>query len=67
MPKCRTDNDVAIRLPFAGGTDFEVDACIYKETERYENVTVIISKCEKCGHIDISWVRQPNTKQVEVE
>lgn len=67
MSKCGTDNKVAIRLPFVSGEEFEVDECIYKEVERYENVTVIISKCEKCGHIDISWVRQPNTKPVEVE
>lgn len=32
----------------------EADPCIYKEIERYENVTIIINWCTKCGHIDIS-------------
>ena len=43
----------------------EADPCIYKEIERYENVTIIINRCTKCGHIDISWLRQENTRKVE--
>ena len=39
----------------------ELDPCIYEEIERYENVTVVISKCKRCGHIDISWERPKNT------
>ncbi len=42
----------------------ELDPCIYEEIERYCNVTVIISRCKKCGNIDISWKRQENTEVV---
>lgn len=42
----------------------ELDPCVYKEKERYINATVVVSECEKCGHIDISWFAQPNTEQL---
>lgn len=42
----------------------ELEPCLYEEVERYENVTVVISKCVHCGKIDISWVRQDNTRKV---
>lgn len=44
-----------------------VSPCVYDEIERYENVTVIISKCKKCGEIDIAWKKQENTKKVSVD
>lgn len=44
-----------------------VDPCVYKEVEAYKNVTVIISKCIHCGEIDISWKRQEDTEEIEVE
>lgn len=43
----------------------ELDPCIYEEIERYCNVTVIISKCKKCGKVDISWERQEDTEEVD--
>lgn len=39
----------------------ELDPCIYEPIEEYGNVTVTISRCTKCGHIDISWRRQEDT------
>ncbi len=42
----------------------ELDPCIYEDIEKYENVTVIISRCTKCGKIEIGWKRQPNTRQI---
>ena len=45
----------------------EVDPCVYEEIERYENVTVVISKCKRCGHTYISWFRQKNTRKVTEE
>ena len=29
----------------------ELDPCIYEDIEMYTNVTVVISRCKKCGHI----------------
>ena len=42
----------------------ELDPCIYEELARYANVTVIISKCKKCGKIDISWEKQDDTEEI---
>lgn len=39
----------------------ELDPCIYEPVEEYGNVTVTISRCVNCGHIDISWRRQEDT------
>lgn len=61
IPKCSFGDGVKI-LPDG---KHELDPCIYEEIERYCNVTVIISKCKKCGKVDISWVRQEDTEEVD--
>lgn len=43
----------------------ELDPCIYKEIETYKNVTVHVLRCEKCGHIEITWERQDDTERLE--
>lgn len=45
----------------------ELDPCIYEEIERYGNVTISIKRCKNCGNIDISWYRQEDTIELEVE
>jgi hypothetical protein len=45
----------------------ELDPCIYEDIEMYTNVTVIISRCQKCGHIEISWMKQDNTEEIPVQ
>lgn len=42
----------------------ELDLCVYEDIEMYANVTVIISRCKKCGHIEVSWMRQDNTEEI---
>jgi len=37
--------------------DIEIDPCEYEEIEVVENCTVYISRCKKCGKIDIAWER----------
>lgn len=49
-----------------GGVDItllgqEFDPCRYVEIERHDNVNVIISRCPRCGAIDISWERTFDT------
>ena len=44
-----------------------VDPCVYKDIEAYKNVTVVVSKCINCGAIDISWKRQEDTEEIEIE
>lgn len=45
----------------------ELDPCIYEDIEMYTNVTVVVSRCKKCGHIEISWIKQENTEQLPVD
>ena len=45
----------------------ELDPCIYEDIEMYTNVTVVVSRCKKCGHIEISWMKQENTEQLPVD
>ena len=39
----------------------ELDPCTYETIEVHRNVTVIVSKCKKCGSVDVSWIRQEDT------
>ena len=60
--KCSFDG-VAVKLDGV----HELDPCIYEDIEMYTNVTVVISRCKKCGHIEISWLKQDNTEEIFVE
>lgn len=42
----------------------ELVPCVYEDIEIYVNVTVVISRCTQCGHIEMSWVRQENTEEI---
>lgn len=45
----------------------DLDACDFKVVEKLRNVTIEVIRCEKCGHEEISWYRQEDTEEVEVE
>jgi len=45
----------------------ELDPCPYRLKEIHRNVTVEVSQCPICGHIEISWVRQDDTEDEIVE
>ena len=45
----------------------DLDPCIYVDEEMYANVTVLISRCKKCGNIDLAWFRQENTEKVDLD
>ena len=40
----------------------ELDPCIYEDAEVHTNVTVVVKRCNKCGHIELVWHRQENTE-----
>lgn len=63
MNKCEHPNGVV----FKPDGVHELDPCIYREVERYANVTVSILKCEKCGNINIMWFRQEDTEELDIE
>lgn len=44
----------------------ELDPCVYEDIEMYVNATVIISRCKKCGHIEVSWKRQEDTEEIDL-
>ena len=44
----------------------ELDPCIYEDIEMYANVTVIVSRCKNCGNIDIRWLKQEDTEEIDI-
>ena len=60
MSKCKHSGGIIIKPD--GAT--ELDPCVYEDIEKYKNVTVIVSRCIYCGHIEISWVRQEDTEVI---
>lgn len=63
MCKCQFPNGLMIK---PDGIN-ELDPCIYIPEQCFTNVTVTVSKCQRCGNIDISWQRQSNTEEIEIE
>lgn len=63
MHKCEFPNGMVVK---PDGIN-ELDPCEYEEIEKYKNVTISISRCRKCGNINISWFRQEDTEELEVE
>lgn len=57
MSKCSHGKGVSLKL-----FGFAVDACTYRNVEIHRNVTVIVSRCDKCGEITYGWQRQENTE-----
>ena len=45
----------------------ELDPCTYEVVEKYRNVIVEVLRCPKCGHTEISWYRQEDTEEVELD
>ena len=35
----------------------DLDPCLYEDIEIHTNCTVIVSRCKKCGHVEISWIK----------
>lgn len=60
MSKCEHPGGIIIK---PDGVN-ELDPCVYEDVEKYKNVTVIVSRCIYCGHIEISWVRQEDTEVI---
>lgn len=63
MKKCSFPNGIVIK---PDGVNI-LDPCVYKEIERYANVTVSVSRCKVCGHTEISWYRQEDTEELAIE
>ena len=63
MQKCKNPDDRPILI----NGKYELDPCEYDVVERYRNVTVEVRQCRNCGNIDIAWIRQEDTEEMEVE
>lgn len=59
MKKCSFGPGVTIK---PNGVD-ELDPCNYETVAIYRNVTVEVLRCKKCGHTEISWHRQEDTEE----
>lgn len=47
------------------GEDYEMDPCLYKTTDYFTNCTVEVCRCSRCGHIDFTWHKTPNTERID--
>ena len=45
----------------------ELDPCEYEVVEAYRNVTVEVLRCRRCGHTEITWRRQSDTEEVDLD
>ena len=63
MKKCEFPDGITIKPD----GENELDPCVYEDVERYTNVTIVISRCKKCGHVEISWLRQEDTEQLNID
>lgn len=53
MEKCHYPDGMVIKPDGV----HELDPCIYENIEIHTNCTVIVSRCQKCGNVDISWIK----------
>lgn len=58
--KCKFPDGITIKPD--GET--ELDPCRYRMKSIYKNVTLAVLECMDCGHIEIEWIRQPNTERI---
>ena len=61
MEKCQYPKGMQMNV-----NGIPIDPCVYEDCEIYQNVTVIVSKCKKCGHTEIQWKQQDNTQRIGV-
>ena len=61
MSKCQFPNGMKIK---PDGVN-ELDPCVYEDIEIYTNCTVIISRCTKCGNLEISWTKNDNCESYD--
>ncbi len=55
--KCEYHNGISIKPDGRS----ELDPCIYDVVEVHKNVDVEVSRCRKCGHIEVNWIRRDDT------
>lgn len=60
MCKCKFPNGIIIK---PDGIN-ELDPCIYQTQQVIVGAIVVVSKCERCGNIDISWIRTEDTIEI---
>lgn len=58
------------RCRFPGGMTVKpdgihrLDPCTYEAKEIHINVTVTVSQCTRCGHVEVEWQRQEDTEDI---
>lgn len=60
MKKCEFPDGVVIKPD----GENELDPCFYEEIEKWENVTVVVLKCKKCGHIEHEIYLQDESRKI---
>ena len=60
LEKCSWGDGVSVRPD----GEHELDPCIYQDIQILRNVTVVVSRCIRCGHMSFGWREQENTEVV---
>lgn len=63
MAKCQYPEGITIK---PNGED-ELDACFYELMEKWENVTIEVLRCKRCGHVEILWHLQEDSVNITEE
>ena len=63
MHKCKFPDGITIKPDGV----HELDPCVYELEEIHTNVTVYVSRCPRCGAIDISWTRTEDTEDIDAK
>ena len=61
LSKCQFPNGMKIK---PDGVN-ELDPCVYEDIEIHTNCTVIISRCTKCGNLEISWIKNEDCESYD--
>ena len=60
LEKCSWGDGVSVRPD----GEHELDPCIYQDIQILRNVTVVVSRCIRCGYMSFGWREQENTEVV---
>ena len=54
-------------VKFSIDGEHKMDRHLYRDIQVVKNVTVVVSQCVDCGHIEISWHKQDDTEDITNE
>ncbi len=62
MEKCKMPEGFVIKPDGV----HELDPCVYEDIQMIVNCTVVVSRCKRCGHVELSWIRNDDTEVIDM-